>query len=527
MALWADWRHTNRMKTQIASSISVVGLLVTVVFTSGCGGSSSEPGGVVTPPPPGVPLPTITSFTATPSRITSDQTTSLTWSVSGAQSISIDQGVGAVSGTSTIVTPGSTRTYTLTATNSAGRTSTATTSVTVTGGIAGITLTWNTGSTVKLEQVIGDKDWAAWARGTTLPTASQTATRYNILGTDIGTSFESNGTLMILFGDILPATPAPNFGAPDPVAFSSTMDGDVPLQLSVVTGADGRTPLFIRMPGSGIDMGGNNVPNAGISLSDGVYIVINTGATPTTGQTNARSVLVRFNQAAGTFTAGRTISQMPGGRFVFTSLRAFGSDVYMFGTGNYRASDIYLSVTPASEFWAGTGTRYYAGRVNGQPTWSASETAAVPIVVDNPLNSANYSPTVGNLTVGYSTDLGLWIMTFDGGRQSGATGGFYFTYAKEPTGPWTSPQLIFNPTRDNALGVYIHNPNAVPSDGLTGPTIGPNTDPVTSPGAAYAPMLIERFTRMIGNTLKIYYLNSTWNPYTVVKMRSEFTIGRP
>lgn len=41
---------------------------------------------------------------------------------------------------------------------------------------------------------------------------------------------------------------------------------------------------------------------------------------------------------------------------------------------------------------------------------------------------------------------------FDGGRQSRATGGFYFTYAKEPTGPWAAPQLIFNSTRDNALG---------------------------------------------------------------------------
>ena len=514
------------MNTQTASSVSLVALLITVIFTPGCGDSSSEPGGTTTPPPTsGVPLPMITSFAATPARITSDQTTTLAWSVTGAQTINIDQGVGVVSGISMVVNPGSTKTYTLTATNSAGRTATATTSVTVTAGVAGMTLTWNTGSSVKLEQVIGDKDWAAWAKGTTLPTASQTASRYSILGTDIGTSFENNGKVMFLFGDVVPATPSPNFGAPDPVAFTTTTDGDAPLQLSFVTRSDGQTPLYIRMPG--IDMGGNNVPNAGISLSHGVYLVVNTGATPADGQQNARSLLVRFDQAAGTFTAGRTISRLPGGHFVFTALRASGSDVYMFGTGDYRASDIYLSVTPASGFWIGGETRYYAGRVNGQPIWSTSEAAAVPIVQDNPLNAASYSPTVGNLSVGYSTDLGLWIMTFDGGRQSRATGGFYFTYAKEPTGAWASPQLIFNPTRDNALGAYIHNPDAVPSDGLNGPTIGPNTDPVTTPGAAYSPMLIERFTKATGNSLKIYYFNSTWNPYTVVKMRSEFTIGRP
>ena len=150
----------------------------------------------------------------------------------------------------------------------------------------------------------------------------------------------------------------------------------------------------------------------------------------------------------------------------------------------------------------------------------------MPIVRDNPLNATSYSPTVGNVSVGYSTDLGLWLMLYDGGRQSPSTGGFYFTYAKDPTGPWATPQLIFNGTRDGALGTYIHNPSASPSDGLNGPVIGP-IDPATTPGAAYAPMLIGRFTRVTGSTLKIYYFNSTWNPYTVVKMRSQFTIGQP
>jgi hypothetical protein len=504
------------MHWDIWRSVEQVALSLIVISSLGCGEA--------TPPTGSSPsLPTIASFAATPAKITSDQSTTLAWSVTGAQSISIDQGVGAVTGTSIAVNPGQTRTYTLTATNSAGAV-TATAAVTVTTGVGGITLTWNPGSSVKLEQVIGDKDWAAWAKGTTLPTASQTATRYDILGTDIGTSFEDNGKLMILFGDILPATPSPTFGAPDPVATSTTADGESPLQLSVVTRSDGRTPLYIRM--QGIDMGANNVPNAGISLSDGTYLVINTGATLADGQANARSMLVRYDQAAATFTAGRTISTLPGGRFVFTALRASGSDVYMFGTGNYRASDIYLSVTPAAQFWTGGGTRYYAGHVNGQPTWSTSESAAVPIVRDNPQNAQSYSPSVGNVSVGYSTDLGLWIMTYDGGRQSQATGGFYFTYAKEPTGPWATPQLIFNPTRDNAYGAYIHNPAANPSDGLTGPTIGQN-DPASTPGGPYAPMLLQRFTKVTGNALRIYYFNSTWNPYTVVKMRSEFTIGRP
>ena len=117
-------------------------------------------------------------------------------------------------------------------------------------------------------------------------------------------------------------------------------------------------------------------------------------------------------------------------------------------------------------------------------------------------------------------------MTYDGGRQTAATRGVYLAYAKDPWGPWAAPVLIYNIPRDAGLGVFIHNPSAVPNDGLNGPVIGPN-DPVTTPGGPYAPSIIGRFTRVTGNTLKVYFLLSTWNPYTVVKMRSELTIGRP
>jgi hypothetical protein len=501
-------------------------LLLGAAVAVGCG-SGSEPVG--TPPPAATTTPTISSFTATPSRITGDQSTRLTWSVTGAQTVSIDRGIGIVTGTSVTVTPGVTTTYTLTATAASGRSATATAAVTVTGGVAGITLTWNPGSTVKLEQVIGDKDWSAAARGITQPTASLTSTRYGVFGTDLGSSFEHNGRVLFLFGDTRAEDPAVNLGAVDPIGYSTTADGESPLMLDFYTQSNGRT-LWIQPPG--IRMAGHDVPNAGISLSDGLYLVLNTGATPELGgdiHANAYSVLVRFDETSKTFTTGRTISRMPSGRFIYTAVHASGSDVYMFGTGKYRASDIYLSRTPASGFWTGTGTQYFAGRVNGQPTWTTSESAAVPVIEDNPLNGPawpNGNPTAGNVAISYSAELGLWLMTYDGGRQSTATRGVYLAYAKDPWGPWATPVLIYNLPRDPGLGVFIHNPSAVPNDGLNGPTIGPN-DPVTTPGGPYAPSIIGRFTRISGNTLRIYFLLSTWNPYTVVKMRSELTIGRP
>jgi hypothetical protein len=74
--------------------------------------------------------PSIASFIATPAAITAGQSSVLSWSSSGATSLSIS-GLGTVTGTTATVTPAVTTTYTLTATNSGG-VSTSSASVTVT-----------------------------------------------------------------------------------------------------------------------------------------------------------------------------------------------------------------------------------------------------------------------------------------------------------------------------------------------------------------------------------------------------------
>ncbi len=52
-------------------------------------------------------------------------------------------------------------------------------------------------------------------------------------------------------------------------------------------------------------------------------------------------------------------------------------------------------------------------------------------------------------------------------------------------------------------------------------------DPTQTSGTVFAPYMIERFTRVKGDVLSIYYTMSTWNPYTVVKnQRSDFKIVR-
>src|ERR1700694_1637669 len=75
-------------------------------------------------PPTVVPSgPSITSFSTTSSTIAAGQSATLSWSISGATSVTLDQGIGDVSSlTSKSVSPAQSTTYTLTAKNSGGTT---------------------------------------------------------------------------------------------------------------------------------------------------------------------------------------------------------------------------------------------------------------------------------------------------------------------------------------------------------------------------------------------------------------------
>jgi hypothetical protein len=98
-----------------------------VLFFTACSTSSGTPS-------PTPPKPTINSFTASPASLPAGGgSVTLSWDVKDATLLSIDNGVGAVTGTSKTVSVTSNKTFTLTATNDAGST-TQTTSVSVGAG---------------------------------------------------------------------------------------------------------------------------------------------------------------------------------------------------------------------------------------------------------------------------------------------------------------------------------------------------------------------------------------------------------
>lgn len=93
-------------------------VLILMFLLSGC---STTPG-----------LPIINTFNANPITIDFGNSTTLSWEVSGADTVSIDQGIGIVTASGTInITPSTTTTYTLTATGNLSAITTAGVKVTV------------------------------------------------------------------------------------------------------------------------------------------------------------------------------------------------------------------------------------------------------------------------------------------------------------------------------------------------------------------------------------------------------------
>ncbi len=364
-------------------------------------------------------------------------------------------------------------------------------------------------SSVKLEQLIGDED-----KERHKATVSQTFTRFGVEGTELGNSFEHQGRTYFLFGPTLGRLP----GLFDTIASTDTANpnGGVHLDFLTIGGK------YIAVQPTGVTMAPMDVPVAGISLDGQMYVALSTNFTK--GRATNRSVLTKF-AAPETFQTIRTISELPDGRFIRISMHAQpgniaglppgGPFILTWGTGRYRESDVYLSIVPVGQFEAGKGIRYFAGLdAANAPTWSDNESDATPIVKDG---------TLGDLSVTWCKELGLWLMTYDRRTQPN---GIAFSYSKTPWGTWSEPEILFNSVRDNAIGKFIHGPLRKIDDGLAGPVLGQrnHVNAADVRGGAFAPYVVERWTKVQGSEVELYYVISTVNPYVVVLMKSSLQI---
>ncbi len=200
----ADWQSGNSLSIIIKGTGT--GTFARKFIRSVDGAAANAPRLVVTYAGSAPALPVVT-FGASPASISVGQSSTLSWTVANAATVSIDQGIGMVSPSgSLVVNPSTTTTYTLTATNNSGTTTAAATVTvsapppppTVVFGLApgtiasgsSSTLSWSTtnATTVTIDQGIGAVGISGSRSVNPTATTTYTLTASNSAGSTLATA---------------------------------------------------------------------------------------------------------------------------------------------------------------------------------------------------------------------------------------------------------------------------------------------------------------------------------------------------
>jgi len=358
------------------------------------------------------------------------------------------------------------------------------------------TVVYFPGSTQKISQLIGDYD-----RHMQIQTLNQTESRYGLMGTDLGVPFHHNGKTYLLFGDCW----GTNDG--DAIAYTTDNNPEDGIELTFITDGTG-TYRPVTIPG--ISQGAYEVPMEGISLGGKMFIYHTTDNSSSVVM--GRSVLAVSEDDGETFSYLYDISE---NFFLNVSVTHVdlaewpgfpleaGSGLVIFGSGNYRQSDVRLAYQPADKIEFRQSIRYFTGfDHNDNPLWSANEDDAIPLFSQ---------PCVGELSITYNLFLQKWLMLYNCDPPRGIN----FRTADFPWGPWSEPQLLFDPWGDDGYCQFMHvDWQFSQCDSLHDP--GREYEW----GGEYGPYQFEDLATGNDSTTTIFYTLSTWNPYTVVLMKS-------
>jgi hypothetical protein len=356
------------------------------------------------------------------------------------------------------------------------------------------------GSSKKISQLIGDVDLQF---GT--PTISQTLTRAGVSGTDLGFSFEHNGKLYFLFGD---TQPGPNLNREKDADSIASADvtarphGCIDLNF-VLDPKDGgyHPPRIPHIANSGWD-----VPAGGVSADGKMYVFFTTDHSAEV--TMGRSVVGVSSDNGYSFKKAYDFSSI---HFINVAPVKIQDDVLLFGTGDYRKSDPYLAKTSQTDLKNKSSLRYFAGLdAQGKPLWSQQEKDSAPLFDE---------PCLGELSVNFDQPTSKWLMTYNCPNTFDSS--IQLRTANAPWGPWTEPQMIFNPVRDQGLCFFMHR-----HVDDTHPACDNLSFAADDSGWAYAPYMIPSLFETHDNVRTIYYTMSTWDPYRVVLMKTDFKLSK-
>ena len=185
-----------------------------------------------------------------------------------------------------------------------------------------------------------------------------------------------------------------------------------------------------------------------------------------------------------------------------------GEGLAIFGSGSYRASDVRLAFQPASAIEDVSSLQYLTGLdAAGNPLWSPNELDAIALFEQ---------PCVGELSVAWNKFIRRWVMLYNCDPPRGIN----YRTARQPWGPWTQPQVLFEPWNDLGYAHFMHanwtfrNLDAVHNPGRQNEW-----------GGEYGPYMFKELARGTDNQTTVYFTLSTWNPYVSVLMKTELQVN--
>ncbi len=189
--------------------------------------------------------------------------------------------------------------------------------------------------------------------------------------------------------------------------------------------------------------------------------------------------------------------------------------LWIWGSGRYRSSDVYLAVVPfvtlgqdTPDRRRPTWTRFFSGR-RGAPAWSTVEEDAATALF--------FNGAVGELCVRWNPQLSRWLATFNSCNPRG----ILLHWSERPWGPWSdAPLQLLHP--DDAYGRYMHVSWAHGGTDHAYDDVIPNRHggPENNWGGEYGGYQIADAAEDVDQGSRIWWLLSTWNPYQVHLMMS-------
>lgn len=353
---------------------------------------------------------------------------------------------------------------------------------------------WVPGSTKRIVQITGDVDAA-----TGTPTPTRTFERAQLAATDLGSSFEHNGRLVLLFGD----SHGGHAGDLDTWAVSTATRAD---HFAMQIPTD-ETSVWRPIAPPDLRHGAFCVPSHGLSHDGAMVVLYTQSAAGNDADTMKRSFLIQSRDDGATWA---TLYQLPNGgieepRFVNGYFVRHEGFIYLFGSGKYRASSPTLARAEEALFPAREAWTYFAGVDEaGAVRWCADPENTAMLFAHN---------VVGEFSCEWIEPIKCWVMLYNSSQPRGIV----MRAAPQPWGPWSDAQVIFDPWRDGGYGQFLH--------------VAGGSDRVGDPGRAeewggeYGPYLIPRFCAGDASRCELVYTMSTWNPYAVVLMRSVVAVA--